>query len=269
MEEKETTRKALLYVSLKCKGDWVQMYKFITEKLKTIPYKELEEVEKKIRCNYVTIFDEEYPRALKHLSNPPMVLYYYGDISLINDFHKCIAVIGSRNADDYGIAATLDISRELAQDYVIVSGLAKGIDAFAHQGAMEMGGKTVAVLGCGIDICYPIINAELYGKIKEEQLLISEYPNFTEPSPDKFPWRNRIIAALSVATIVAQANQRSGTSITVRWALGLGRAVGAIPHAYNEDSLCNTLISEGAKLITCKKDIEDEIRALGLDKIEL
>ena len=269
MENKEMTRKALLYVSLKFKGDWAAMYKFIVKDKCPIPFKELDDVEKKIKCNYVTIFDEEYPRALKQLSNPPLVLYYYGDISLIQDFRKCISIIGSRSADDYGIIATLDLSRELSEKYVIVSGLAKGIDAFAHQGAIEMEGKTVAVLGSGIDICYPIENAELYGKIKENQLLISEYPNFTEPTPEKFPWRNRIIAALSVATVVAQANQRSGTSITVRWALGLGRAVGAIPHAYNDDSLCNTLIAEGAKLVRCQKDIEDEIRALGLGEIEL
>ncbi len=269
MEHKDMARRALLYVSLKFKGDWAEMYKFIVKDKCPIPQKDLEEIESKIRCSYVTIFDEEYPRALKQLSNPPLVLYYYGDISIIKDFRKCIAIVGSRAADDYGIVATLDLSRELSEKYIIVSGLAKGIDSFAHQGAIEMEGKTVGVLGCGIDVCYPIENAELYGKMQDSQLIISEYPNFTEPKPANFPWRNRIIAGLSVATVVAQANQRSGTSLTVKWALGLGRAVGAIPHAYNDDSLCNTLIAEGAKLIRNQKDIEDEISALGLDKIEL
>ena len=268
MKEKNMARKALLYLSLKHNGNYQKILDDLNQKAE-IPEQELKDIESKINSKYVTIFDDDYPRALKCLCKMPFVLYYYGDISILKDFRKCIAIIGSRVPDDYGMSATLDLAREVADDYVVVSGMAKGIDAFAHQGAMEVGGKTVAVLGCGIDICYPTVNAELYGKLKQTQLIISEYPNYTEPQPDNFPWRNRIIAGLSVALVVTQANCHSGTSITVSRMLELFRAVCAVPHPYNDDSFCNTLIADGAKLVTCKKDIEDEIRTLGLDKIEL
>jgi DNA processing protein len=269
MKKDNTPRKALLYLSLKYEGKWDKIYKAISSK-ERIPFEELGNIEDKIKCKYVTIFDPKYPCALKAMQYPPFVLFYYGDISILKDFHKCVAVVGSRNASDYGINATLDLTRELAEDFVIVSGLAKGIDSFAHKAAIEMEGKTVGVLGSGIEVVYPSENAELYAKMKENHLIISEWPNYTQPIPEHFPWRNRIIAALSIATVVTQANkEKSGTQITVNWALSFNRAVCAVPYPLEEKSFCNKLIAEGAKLVRNKQDVIDEINALRFDEVEL
>ena len=152
------------------------------------------------------------------------------------------------------------IARDLAKNgYVIVSGLAKGIDSIAHKGAIEGGGKTVAILGSGIDYCYPSENKELYDEIKSSHLLISEYPNKSMPTPEQFPWRNRIIAGLSNTIVVAEAGIHSGTYITVADGLMNGRNICCVPHMANLNSGCNKLIKEGAALVENAKDVIDEM----------
>lgn len=193
----------------------------------------------------ITILDENYPNQLFQLEYPPFVLFYEGDLTLMND--RCIAIIGSRNVCAYGEMWTRKIVEALRSRYVIVSGMAKGVDAIAHEEAF----KTIGVLGCGIDVCYPKQNAALYQKMKEQQLLISEYPPHTKPLAHHFPWRNRIIAALSKHVIVTQAAYRSGTMHTVNEALALGLEISCIPYPLGSEKGegCNLLISQGANIL--------------------
>lgn len=258
MNYENSNRRVLIYLALLYKGIWDDIYKHIVARL-PVTDEDLEGLESKYKCKVVTILDDEYPQALKEIYKPPFVLFYYGDISLANNMRNCVSVVGSRKANSYGMKTTLDIARVLSNDYIIVSGLAKGIDAYAHQGAIETGGKTIAVLGTGIERCYPAENLELYLKIKENHLLMSEYPNDDCNYNDAFPMRNRIIAGLSCTTIVTQAKIRSGTSITVFHALNTGRLVCAVPYEMYEDSFCNLLISEGAYMVINPDDILEEI----------
>ena len=253
-----SSRELILYLSLLYEGDWERIYSHLQNK---DPIDEDDAIKriKKVKSKYITIIDEEYPVYLKSIFRPPFVLYYYGDISLIKSMMKNVAIVGSRECDGYGISSTTKIAKELSKDYVIVSGLARGVDAFAHQAAIDAKGRTVAVLGCGIEKCYPAKNLELYNIIKKDHLLLSEYPGTVTPDQKHFPFRNRLIAGLSCVTVVTQAKHHSGTQITVFFALEMGRAVCAVPHHIDEDSLCNTLISEGARILLDPRDVIEEI----------
>lgn len=194
--------------------------------------------------NAITIFDKEYPKELLHLKYPPLVLYYKGNLELLKQ--ESIAVVGSRNPCEYALQATKALV--LAnQDKVIVSGLAKGIDAMAH----EYASKTIGILGCGIDYIYPRCNYDLIKKIEEQGLILSEYPGFSKPLGYHFPFRNRLIACLSNKTYVMQSTLKSGTMTTVSEALELGRDVKVLPYdIFNEFGVNNNhLIYEGANII--------------------
>ncbi len=243
-------REILIRLAIEYEGDYNKIYEAIVRK--ECPS---EEDTYNLNCKAVTYFDDEYPEYLKQTFKPPLVLFYYGDISLLKDFEKCIALIGTREPTPYGIEATQRIARSLAKQVVIVSGLARGIDAIGHSEAINSGGKVIAVLGSGIDICYPSDNEELYEIIKKDHLVISEYPPGVTPTPDKFPMRNRIIAAISKATVITEAYRRSGTSITATMALDIGRDVCCVPYPFGEYSFCNHLIQTGAYLIQKPEDI--------------
>lgn len=250
-----SAKTVLVYLSIKYKGDWNSIFEAIRKK-ESFPHEEAIEAEKSIKCNILAITDPEYPDALKTCCKPPFILYYYGDLGCIKDQRRCISYIGSREASTYGKKMAEKISGELAsKDYTIVSGMAKGIDGAATRSALNSGGKAVGVLGSGIDMCYPMENQDIYDRLKREGLLISEYPPGVKPNKDNFPFRNRIIAALSKVTIVGEANRRSGTLITVGYALEGGREVACIPFRADEDSACNTLIRDGAALITSTDDV--------------
>ena len=163
--------------------------------------------------------------------------------------------MGSRVCSDYGSKATKKIVSEIAREFNIVSGLDAGIDAIAHETAILAGGKTIAVLGCGIDYCYPPCNQELYNEIKQNHLLLSEYPGYETWIENSFPLRNRIIAMLSCGTIVTEAKARSGTLTTVMHTLDNGKTLMCVPYHIDEESECNRLISGGAYLIQCGKDV--------------
>ena len=207
-----------------------------------------------MKSHYTTIIDHDYPEKLKQISAPPFVLYYYGDLSLCNQ--ASIAMIGKRQASHYGLIKAREISQFLAKNQkVIVSGLARGIDGASHQASIDQGGKTIAVLGCGIDYCYPIENLELYQTIKHNHLLVSEYPCDLPPQKDYFKRRNRIIAGLSDKVVVVEANKKSGTMITVGYALEQGKDIYCLP-GRNEESLgCNYLIFQGANILLESKDL--------------
>lgn len=212
---------------------------------------------KKIKSNYVTILDEAYPTSLRSLKDPPFVLFYYGNLSLVKE--RCISMIGMRDCSLYGKNMAVYFTQQLNNDFVIVSGLAKGIDGICH----EYSKKTIAVLGCGIDYCYPKENYKLYEWIKKDGLILSEYPNMTAPRPYYFPWRNRIVAALGLGTVVIEAKKKSGTMITVNYALELGKPVFAIPSRLTDATGTIGLIKDGA---FCLESVEDIYEVLNLNK---
>lgn len=243
-------RDYLIHLSLKNNGDIDKIMADIQQKNET----EFEE-NPPINAKVITFLDDEYPEILKQVFKPPLVLYCYGDISLLNQYEKTIAVIGSRDNTEYGSEMTITVVKRIAKEAVIVSGLARGIDSIAHQTAIENGGKTIAVLGSGIDYCYPNENLELYELIKNNHLVISEYPGDTVPLPTNFPMRNRIIAALAKTLLVTEAYSKSGTSTTASIALDLNRDICCIPYSAGQDSFCNTLISYGANLVETGEDV--------------
>lgn len=211
----------------------------------------------------VTLVQESYPFLLKQIYDPPAILYYRGDINVLNG--TCVAMVGSRKATEYGKTAAGKIAEGLAAaGVVVVSGMARGIDTVAHQGALQAGGKTVAVLGCGLDICYPPENIKLREKIATYGLLLSEFPPGSQPKPANFPMRNRIISGLSLATVVVEAAEKSGALITADCALEQGRDVFAVPGSIHSPASkgCHRLIKEGAAMV---EDVTDILNAMNVE----
>ncbi len=208
------------------------------------------------QINFTVFGEDNYPDKLKDIPYPPAVLYYKGDLTLTQS--QCCAIVGSRKCSYYGSAVTKSISNHISKmDITIVSGAAKGIDAIAHKAAIGNKKKTIAVLGCGIDIYYPMENKGLINKIAEDGLLISEFPIGYPPLPKNFPQRNRIISALSRIIIVTEATSKSGSLYTADFALELNKDVMAVPGNISEDNYkgCNNLIREGALVYTSNEDL--------------
>lgn len=208
-----------------------------------------------------TIWDTDYPASLKTLSTPPVLLFARGELHL--DDQNAVAVVGSRSATEYGKKVAYELSQSLAwAGFCVVSGMARGIDSYAHKGALDGEGRTVAVLGNGPDVAYPPENRKLMGEIEHHGAVISEFPPGTAPNPKHFPRRNRIIAGLSRGIIVVQARERSGALITAKHALEQGKEVMAVPgHITARTSKGpNALIKQGAALV---EDIDDVLAALG------
>ncbi|WP_215907643.1 DNA-processing protein DprA [Geomesophilobacter sediminis] len=206
----------------------------------------------------VDILSERYPRLLMEISDPPPYLYVRGTLS---GNEVAIAVVGSRRASVYGLSTTSRLTRDLALSGVtIVSGMARGIDTAAHWGAIKSGGRSIAVLGCGIDVAYPPENGALIEAVARAGAIISEFPMGTEPLAENFPRRNRIISALSRGVLVVEAGEKSGSLITARFALEQGREVFAVPGNVTNagSSGGNRLIKEGAKLVESVEDILNE-----------
>ena len=211
-------------------------------------------LEKDIRV--ITPADGDYPALLKQIHDPPLVLYVSG--TLPDDSLKKVGIIGSRYCSEYGRSVTRELSRKLAErGIVIVSGMARGIDSVAHKGAIEANGLTIAVLGCGADICYPPENTDLMKNIPAHGCLMTEFPPGTQPNPGNFPARNRIISGLSNVLTVTEAAKRSGTLITVNQALDQGRDVMAVPGSIRSklSEGPNELIRDGAGMVTSYRDI--------------
>ena len=250
-----SARDIIAYLCIQEEGDWDRIFQRI--EMRDFPNPErIREVLDKLDCKYVTAADPEYPAQLRQIYKAPYCLFYYGDISLLDDHqNQIISIIGSRDYSEYGEMATRSLSTNLARDFVVVSGLARGIDAIAAESVLSANGKTVAVLGSGVNICYPQENLELYQMIKKHGLLISEYPCDVQPSQDKFPMRNRIIAGLSRGILVTEAGIRSGTSITVNLGLMSGKDIMCIPYPFGSSSTCNRLIKEGAFLVENADDV--------------
>lgn len=205
----------------------------------------------------LTIQDAEYPRRLQSIYDPPCLLYVKGRLPAFDE-EAAIAAVGTRKCTPYGVACARRLGRELAASgAVVVTGLAKGVDAAATEGALRAGGTVVGVTGNGLDVYYPYESRELYDDVAAAGALLSEYPPGTEPDGRHFPVRNRIMSGLSVAALVIEAPERSGALITARLALEQGRDVYAVPGPI--DALasvgCNHLIRDGAGLVSCGWDI--------------
>ena len=224
------------------------------------------EIAQKSNYRYTTMLSDDYPQILKQIHMPPFVLFYYGKIFLLNDVLKNVSVVGSRECSVYGERLTRDIVRDICGQYVIVSGMARGIDTVAHKTAIENGGRTIAVLGSGIDVCYPPSNKKLYNELKENHLVISEYPGRVAPQPFYFPRRNRIIAAISRATLVTEANARSGTLTTVMFACQNGRDVLCLPYPAGIGSECNRIIKSGGFLVENGEDVRNVLNPTSLER---
>ncbi|MFH1337090.1 MAG: DNA-processing protein DprA [Candidatus Zixiibacteriota bacterium] len=224
--------------------------------------KELRSLEK-IGGTLITWEDEQYPIHLKQIYDPPPLLYILGSLNPRDQL--AVAEVGSRYPTTYGKYAAERIAQGLSRRGVtIVSGLARGVDSSAHRGALSAGGRTIGVLGCGIDIIYPPENRDLYDQVAAQGAVISEFPLGTSPDSDHFPIRNRIISGISLGVVVVEATLRSGSLITARFALEQGRDVYAVPG--NVDSArsggTNRLIKEGAKLVSRAEDILEELLPL-------
>ena len=206
----------------------------------------------------ISIMDPEYPEELLWMHNPPVLLFYSGNIDLLK--HPKIAVVGSRSCSRTGIQSVEKIINELNNELIVVSGLAKGIDAAAHYAAIRNGGKTIGVIGTGLDVFYPRSNKQLQKYMGGSHLVLTEYGPGQGPQKHHFPERNRIIAGLSRAVIVAEARMRSGSLITCERAMEEGRDVFAIPGSIldGRSDGCHHLIQEGAKLVTSGRDVLDE-----------
>lgn len=215
---------------------------------------------KKDRVRIITLKDKDYPRNLKNIYDPPMVLYVKGNLS--GEDNQAVAIVGSRRASFYGIFCAEKFSRELAElGITVVSGMARGIDAASHRAALRAQGRTIAVLGSGLNNIYPPENKDLFNEIADNGAVISEFPMQTKPLAYNFPRRNRIISGLSLGVVVVEAARNSGALITAHSALEQGREVFAVPGKVDSANSkgVNELIKQGAKLTGDIKDILEEI----------
>lgn len=205
----------------------------------------------------ITVKDQEYSEKLRNIYDKPIVLFAKGNLQLLNT--KSVAIVGSRDCSNYGENIAKMMSYNLAKENIcVISGLAKGIDKFAHIGALDAGGKTIAVIGNGLDYIYPYENKNLYERIlKNNGLIVTEYIIGTKPKKLNFPARNRIISALSDAIIVVEAKEKSGALITAEFGLEHGKEVFAVPgNIDNENSKgTNSLIKDGANILLNHKDV--------------
>lgn len=242
---------------------------FDESKLDTKAYnykRTVESFDKAAQMGYsvVTFIDKEYPQKLRNITMPPPVLYVRGNVAILNDVVYA-GIVGSRKSDMYGLQMANSIAREIGQTGAgIISGGAEGVDAAAHEGALRVKAPTIAVLGNGIDIDYPAVNKELFKRIEENGgAIISEFVAGTIPDRNNFPRRNRIIAAMSTALVVARAAKRSGALITANQAVGMNKTVFAVPGNIDNGLSVGTneLIRDGALVLVSPMDVIDELIA--------
>ncbi|NOY58734.1 MAG: DNA-protecting protein DprA [Calditrichaeota bacterium] len=225
---------------------------------------------KKVNARLIFFWDKNYPELLKKIFDPPVLLFVRGQIESLQI--PGLAVVGTRNPSAYGKVITEKLSREIAsQGVVITSGLARGVDTIAHRSAVACGGKTVAVLGTGIDVFYPFENKELANQIIASGALISEFPMGDKPDAPHFPRRNRIIAGISQATLVIEAGKGSGALITADFALEQGKDIFAVPGNISSPKSfgTNLLIQDGAAIALCSDDILSALHIVPGQKTQL
>src|SRR6202045_1397228 len=222
--------------------------------------KELASIRGIENCRLVSRNDPESPRTLLQIYDPPVLLYVRGDAQVLNQ--PSISIVGTRRPTLYGTQMAERLGRGVAaRGWLVVSGMARGIDAIGHQGALAVNGRAIGVLGTGVDVCYPKENKKLYEKVLDRGALISEFPLGTHPAPENFPVRNRIVAGMPLGVVVVEGAQYSGSLITARLAMEFGREVFGVPGNATQPSSFgpNQLIKQGAKLVTGWEDVVDEL----------
>ena len=239
-----------------------KVLEFCSEKSKTNLEEMCSYMEKeKIFC--ISCFDEEFPEKLKHIHDVPFQLFYKGDLPGKNE--RIVAVVGARMCSGYGKSKTLELCELLGNNgFSVVSGMAMGIDSYAHEGALNANGKTYAVLGCGVDVCYPSKNQSLYKQIINTGCVMSEFAPKVHPQPEFFPRRNRIISGMADAVILIEAKERSGSLITANLALEQGKDIFALPGRISDPLSygTNKIISQGAGIIVSFEKLVDDIKDL-------
>ncbi|WP_353932313.1 DNA-processing protein DprA [Okeanomitos corallinicola TIOX110] len=250
----ETAWKASPAELRKVEGFGFQTLEKVVQQRSKINPEQLLVQHQQINSHFWTPADSEYPQLLKEIPTPPPILYYRGEVDLQENSGQkpLVGIVGTRKPTEYGIKWTRQISTALAKNgFTVVSGMADGIDAESHTAAMEAGGRTIAVVGTGVDVIYPHKNKDLYQKILKSGIVISEYPAKTAPNRTHFPRRNRIIAGLSRAILVMEAGTKSGALITATYANEFCRDVYALPGRVDDEPSqgCLKLISQGAGLI--------------------
>lgn len=212
-------------------------------------------------CRLVTWDEPEYPARLREIYDPPPLLYVIGKVDLLS--RHVISVVGARRPTPYGNQMAERLSKDLAdRGLVIASGLARGIDASAHKGALASScGGTIGILGCGIDVVYPKENKKIFQEMEQRGAIVSEFPMGTFPAPQNFPIRNRIISGMALGVVVVEAAQYSGSLITARLGMEFGREVFAVPGNATQPASFgpNQLIKQGAKLVTSWEDVVEEL----------
>ncbi len=226
---------------------------------------------KKSGIKIITCFDQDYPQLLKEIPGRPIVLYILGSIAAQDSL--AIGIVGSRRASLYGLnSAEIFASTLSGQGITIVSGMARGVDTYAHRGALKVKGRTIAVMGSGFNHIYPEENANLAKEISSCGAVISEFPMETKPLPQNFPRRNRLISGLSLGVLITEAAKNSGALITADFALEQGREVFALPGRIDAVGSMgtNALLKQGAKMVTCCDDILEELNLVtgSMEKIE-
>ena len=242
-------------------------YREICVSASEIDFRREEEKLERANATLVTVLDEEYPKTLACYDDAPLCLYCKGDVRLLNA--PCFAVVGTRFPTRYGVRVTEEFVPGLSERFCIVSGMARGIDSCAHRAALAARGKTIAVLGCGVDVVYPPENRELYEEIAENGLVISEYPLGEAATAHNFPARNRIISGLSRAVLITEAGENSGTMLTLNYALNQGKDVFCVPGSiYNKASAgCNKAIKECQTRLAV--NVNDVYAELGMEKTDV
>ncbi len=215
------------------------------------------------KISFVTLLDQTYPAKLREIASPPYALFYKG--RLPNEKKKSVAIVGARNCTAYGRRMAEEFAKVLVEhDVQIISGMALGVDGAGQRGALEGGGSSFAVLGCGVDICYPRENFSLYQSLEAKGGILSEFPLGTEPLKQNFPARNRIISGLADAVLVIEAKEKSGSLITADMALEQGKDVYALPGPVTSSLSrgCHELIKQGAGILTSPQEL---LVDLGID----
>ena len=252
-----TGREALIALSVLYHGNWDRIYEAI-QRREFLSGEKIQTLLQGIQSNVVTLLDQEYPSHLReHCHKAPFVLFYYGDLSLAWDQSKILTVVGSRSPTSYALSKTHELCAEMAKKgYVLCSGLARGIDAAVAEESSVYPGKSIAVLGCGVDAMYPMENLPLKNKISANGLLLSEYPGKTPPDSRYFPSRNRILACIAQGVLIAEAAPKSGTLITAAYAMKYSRDIAALPFRAEDGLANNSLIKYGAALVETSADLE-------------
>lgn len=254
-KEKMTVEDIVLYFSLKYDGDFEKIYQALLSK-EPVDETHKDELKESLKCQYTTIFSDDYPSRLRNINCPPFVLYYYGNLSLLDN--KTIAIVGTRSPDVQGIGITNKFANHLSKEgRTIISGLSQGIDYTALKFALFDKGRAVAVSSTGIDNDILEDQHTLYDNLKNNGLIISEYPNIVQFDPSHSAIRHRLIAGLSDSVLVTQCKEKSESMYTVGYALDQGKDIFAVPSSSGDISLkgCNTLIKQGATLADDVKDI--------------